>query len=73
LVAAGLPPRFEEIDVNDPRTPDTLRDWGSPTILVDGVDIAGGTPQGACCRLYATSGGAPSDEMIGRALARSKS
>ena len=60
------PPPVTEIDVTAPATPAHLRAWGSPTILVDGVDVAGGdAPTGEaiapCCRLYQAgeSRGAP--------------
>lgn len=70
LVAAGLPTNYEEVDVTRPATPELLRGWGSPTILVDGNDVARESPAGLCCRLYPSSSsrGAPSDEMIRRAL-----
>lgn len=72
LAAAGLPQDFEEVDVTAPQTPAHLRRWGSPTILVNGADVAGELPAGVCCRLYAARGrhGCPSDEMIYRALAQ---
>jgi len=45
----------EEIDVDDPAAPAWARSWGSPTILIDGEDVAGGTPSAASsCRLYAS-------------------
>jgi hypothetical protein len=54
-----------------PNAPAAPRDWGSPTILVDGVDVAEAEqPTGLSCRLY-PAGNAPSAEMIRRALARS--
>jgi mercuric ion transport protein len=41
------------VDILDPETPDELRGWGSPTILIDGIDI-GGQDQGngVGCRIY---------------------
>lgn len=45
-------PDVSEVDVSDPHTPPDLRSWGSPTILIDGADVAGGSPSEACCRLY---------------------
>ena len=44
---------YEDIDIFDPKTPNELRDWGSPTILVNGEDVAG-DPKGrnSPCRLY---------------------
>lgn len=72
LVAAGLPPHFEDVDVTAAGTPERLRSWGSPTILVDGCDVAGADPTGPSCRLYdgAPEGvrGVPSDELIRTAL-----
>jgi hypothetical protein len=63
-------PAVVEIDVTDPSTPAELRGWGSPTILIDGRDVAGGRASGACCRLYPESGrkGAPSLAAIRAAL-----
>src|SRR5919204_2659894 len=76
LAATGLPDRFEEIDATAPTTPEPLRVWGSPTVLVDGADVAGGEPAGASCRLYAGADGrptgVPSDAVIRKALARAK-
>lgn len=51
------PPPVTEIDVTDPGAPAHLRAWGSPTILVDGVDVAGddvpaGEDIAPCCRVY---------------------
>lgn len=70
LAAAGLPQDFEEVDVTAPETAPQWRRWGSPTILVNGADVAGEMPAGVCCRLYPDAGGygGPSDEMIRRAL-----
>ena len=50
------PPPVTEIDLTDPDTPEHLRAWGSPTILVDGVDVAGddapaGEGVAPCCRV----------------------
>ena len=44
---------YEEIDLQAPGTPESLRGWGSPTILVDGADITG-QPKGESlsCRVY---------------------
>jgi hypothetical protein len=44
---------YEEVDILDPATPEELRGWGSPTILVDGSDITG-QPKGddVGCRVY---------------------
>jgi len=44
---------YEEIDLQAPGTPENLRGWGSPTILIDGADITG-QPKGdsLSCRVY---------------------
>ncbi len=72
LAAAGLPPRFEEIDVAASGAPEHLRGWGSPTILVNGRDIAGASPTGPSCRIYGAENGGtrgvPPDDTIIRAL-----
>jgi hypothetical protein len=73
LLAAGAPPEFDEVDVTAPETPESLRNWGSPTILIDGRDVVGDEPSGACCRLYGAVGGerprgAPSIEEVLQAL-----
>ena len=56
---------FEEVDILDPATPDELRGWGSPTILVDGVDVTG-QPKGnsVSCRVYPDPGGVPNVASI---------
>ena len=64
---------FEEVDVTARGTPAHLADWGSPTILVDGKDVAGAArPMGPCCRLYPAEdgrlGGVPSETSIRAAL-----
>jgi hypothetical protein len=67
-------PEVTKIDVTDASTPEHLRRWGSPTILVDGVDVAGGVPSGSSCRLYAGSPdpGVPPLALIQAALARAR-
>ena len=54
------------IDVSDAATSPTLRQWGSPTILIDGIDVGGESAPcgGAACRLYAAGDGVPTDEEI---------
>jgi hypothetical protein len=53
MSVAGLEPIFEEIDSTARETPELLRDWGSPTVLIDGVDVGGHEkPTGRSCRLY---------------------
>ena len=65
----------EEIDVEAPSTPAHFRDWGSPTILIDGVDVVGErVPSGRSCRLYRDTGqaGVPSENVIEEQLRRAQ-
>lgn len=68
MARAGVQAPVEEIDISAPAAPAELRNWGSPTILVDGAHVGvQGTADASCCRLY---GGAraPSVDAIVRAL-----
>jgi mercuric ion transport protein len=56
---------IEEIDVSRDDAPAWAKRWGSPTVLVDGVDVAGELATDAetsCCRLY--KDGAPTVAQI---------
>ena len=57
LKQANLPSIWKEWEVNHPDTPQRVRSYGSPTILVDNQDVAGGfeTDNNACCRIYSDS------------------
>ena len=58
LVVSGLDASIEEINSSSPQTPQPLRLWGSPTVLVDGVDAGGEEkPTGPTCRLYRDASG----------------
>ena len=60
---------FEEIDLLDAATPDSLKGWGSPTILVDGNDVAGNKRGEAIgCRVYEGPEGVPPPEDIVTAI-----
>ena len=56
---------FEEIDILDPASPEDLRGWGSPTILLNGLDVTG-LPKGnsVSCRVYPFPGGVPDVQSI---------
>ncbi len=57
----GIAPSWTEWTQGAPGTPDYAENFGSPTILVDGHDVAPATGQGgACCRLYVDQNGQPS-------------
>lgn len=51
---ASLRPDWKEFDRKDADSPAHARSYGSPTILVDGKDVAGenGSHNADCCRLY---------------------
>jgi len=69
---AGVKPRWSEHRIGDPESPAHTRGYGSPTILVDGRDVAGLPPSGEIsCRIYdgaAGSAHAPTAEQITAAL-----
>jgi len=71
LRAEALPLSWREWNRDDASTPERLRGYGSPTVLVDGHDVAPTAADGACCRVYAGSDGlhaAPAVELIRKAL-----
>lgn len=66
-------PRWQEWQAEGPDAPEHVRGYGSPTILVDGDDVAAGESNGAaCCRLYEQPDGGlrgvPSADAIATAL-----
>jgi hypothetical protein len=76
LEQTGLPARWEEWEHSDPNSPAYARRYGSPSILVDGRDIAGEPGSDApSCRIYAnTQGrnrGVPDAALIRTALEHS--
>jgi len=63
---------FEEIDILDEATPDELKGWGSPTILIDGADVTGITKgEGVGCRVYDTPDRVPTPETIAKIIEKS--
>ena len=77
LASAGITEPIEEVDANAPETHESLRGWGSPTILIDGVDVDGQEPADTSCRLYRDEDGrlrgTPSEARLRSALARAVS
>ncbi|NIR28377.1 MAG: hypothetical protein GWN84_03420, partial [Gammaproteobacteria bacterium] len=67
---AGVTARWKEHEIGSADAPARVRGFGSPTILVDGADVAG-VQRGAedCCRVYEGSK-VPSVELIADALVR---
>jgi len=69
----GLSPNWHEWEISRPETPENVRHFGSPTILVDGKDVSEASDRtaGSSCRLYATQTGyemAPAVTEIAGAL-----
>jgi hypothetical protein len=58
LAHAGLPATWQEWDRADPAAPEHALHYGSPTVLVDGRDVAGFEPEHEpACRIYAHAQG----------------
>lgn len=73
FTAIAVEPRWVEWDASDPATPDEFRQHGSPTVLVNGRDVAGAEPLsgGNSCRVYETAdglSGAPPVALLVQAL-----
>jgi hypothetical protein len=73
LLRANLAPRWVEWERSSPATPESMRAFGSPTILINGCDVAGNEAAGAAsCRVYQTRPGqlaaVPPVELIAAAL-----
>lgn len=70
---SGIAPQWTEWEVGDPATPESFRKMGSPSVLVDGADVAdaGADAAADCCRIYALQGedrGVPPLDAIVAAL-----
>ncbi len=79
LREAGVAAVWTEWSTGDARCPEHARGFGSPTILVNGDDVAPGHPwegriggQGACCRVYRHEDGeltgVPPRELLSAAI-----
>jgi hypothetical protein len=70
LAAARVEAKCTEWERSSPSSPAYTASFGSPTVLVEGRDVAGENPTQdiSCCRLYASAegrrSGAPSPELI---------
>lgn len=63
-----MQPHWDEVDITAPGA-GNLAAFGSPTVLVNGVDVEPAPSlEGLSCRLYRTGMGAPSPEDIITAL-----
>lgn len=71
MIAEHIDQAIEELDLESPTAPESVRGWGSPTILIDGKDVTGAhRTAGSSCRLYAN--GAPIIDEIRARLAAAK-
>ncbi|MGH8128585.1 MAG: thioredoxin family protein [Gammaproteobacteria bacterium] len=71
MTAEGLTAEWREWNRDDAATPDALRGYGSPTVLVDGHDVVPASSDANCCRVYPGDSGllsTPSVESIRAAL-----
>ena len=60
---------YESIDVLHPDTPEEMRSWGSPTILVNGEDVdEHQLGDGVGCRVYDSEDGVPTQQSIMNAI-----
>ncbi|HEX6807825.1 MAG TPA: hypothetical protein VF118_07540 [Gemmatimonadaceae bacterium] len=66
LAASGVEVAVREWDRDDAAAPPHVREYASPTVLVNGRDVSGASPSSdsPACRL----GGAPSMQAILRAI-----
>lgn len=56
---------YEEVDILRPGVPNKLREWGSPTILINGTDVSGRPKgDGVGCRIYPGADRVPSSANI---------
>ena len=63
---------IKQVDLMNPLTPETMKRWGSPTILFNGKDISGAPPGDANnCRIYSGPGGVLDVSEIITALEKS--
>jgi hypothetical protein len=74
LVSESLRADIEGIAVSSEVAAKTLDFPGSPTIRVNGTDVepTQKNATGLACRLYANSGGVPSEEMLRLAFSRAR-
>ena len=77
LKQTGLSSQWKEWDRGAADSPEYAKGYGSPTILIDGQDVAGLDPSADanCCRVYNLKegmAGIPSLEMITTALKQAK-
>lgn len=78
LARVGLEAQWQEWERSDDKSPDYVRRYGSPTVLIGGKDVAGAFPESGakCCRVYSDGdgkiSGVPLLEVIISALLKAK-
>lgn len=56
---------YEEVDILQPGVSNELREWGSPTILINGADVLGRPKgDGVGCRIYPGADRVPTSASI---------
>ena len=72
LVSESLQADIERVAVNSDAEAKDLQFPGSPTVRVNGTDVEPNLTHasGRACRIYANSGGVPSEEKLRMALVR---
>lgn len=74
FTAAQLEAKWTEWERSSPASPAYVARFGSPSVLVDGLDVEGETPTESvsCCRLYSSAdgrySGTPAVELIEASL-----
>ncbi len=64
---------YEQVDLLAPETPEDLRGWGSPTILIEGRELMGGSKgEGIGCRVYSGPASVPTPAEIASAIAAAR-
>jgi len=71
-VSLGIQVEVEYVNLAAKETPDHLKCWGSPTILINDREVTGGKRGAASnCRIYEGESGVPSaDEIVGSIITR---
>jgi hypothetical protein len=74
--ACELPVQWQEWESSDDLAPDYVRQYGSPSILINGKDVAvSADNECACCRVYPENSefkGCPAFDDVVRALRESR-
>ena len=72
LSHVGLVADWQEWERSDPDSPERIRGYGSPTVLVNGHDVDPSSSDPECCRIYEDDSGlrrTPDPQRIRSAIA----